>query len=360
MRTALYLVGLLALAACGEGDSKDPDTNDSTETGDSGAPPSGELGFTLEGESTGMALLFSRLEWTDTGTEFGDNLLVMDAASDLTTVAMPAIGESSYTAAFPENTEDVGAWFLPALFNDTDASLTHDSGESIAGLGPAVLLYLPNTPSEDLSTRGYGQGWNALDYLALISDAGEKFHSLSAVPLAANLAGLRAATVGGDYAGSGASEGLRLAVVPRNYGDLKKPVLAYDEELQLVDGAFSLTMDMVPPGDHVVESTKGALANAIEHMRFYMDSDESGGFTADDEVLYGACATNGRAFFQYLPLCGNLPTANSYLIFQVKPGWRTQVLVEGKEPSPLSAKEALELFILDNCPGEGTDTSEDP
>lgn len=319
------------------------DTSDTSDTGDTGG--TGNMSFSLAGEVTGTSLSLTYLNPSSVASgrlETGTQLLsvtvttenpfyvVAGAPSDDLLVEIDPTGAPGMKVAY----------YLAALFIDTDANGAINGDETVVGLSHTWLVYATGTIGADYATQGLITGWNAGTFDADPATYVGPF----GVQLAADLTTVDTLEIGGTFAAS--TSDTRLALVPNVVaGGGTVADLLYDEA---TSDTWTVTVDGIPADDHFEAEAGYSNAVALETPLVYTDDDADGGYTLGDTITAYACTDDGYLQVGYLPPPHSVASAMVLSQSGLKPGWFGKSL-DGASGHPVGASVMADVTLDDTC-----------
>ena len=320
------------------GDTGTSPTGASGTTADTGQAVVGptDITFTIMGDAVGQGVGLHAL--TVGGTLEPIPEASAHAVSDRVTLSVAAPPPEAWFSLSTAAPEEVGAIYVPTLFNDLDEDGSPEPGEVYTGLSLVLVVYLAGEGEvpEALAEIGITRGWSAVLFLGDITVN----PSLNGIPISVTER-RDTLVLSGAYDGKIAQ---RIAV--RRFDD----PLGLTTEKVLFDGplesAFTVTIDGEPPEDHLFVNEAVPMGTAIEMIGTYVDEDDSGSLTPEDTVGELLCEpVSGRPLLvMWIPQSDDL--AFTYLT-RGQWGWAAAHL-DGV-PAFYAADEVGELAV--GCPG---------
>ena len=308
------------------------------------------LTFEIEGEWEGTALDLTWFRPFDETWLVGDTLASTQVGASSVTVRVDAPSAEDLLpmdeAKFPGL---LAAFYLPAIYDDPDGDVTHDSDEYYVGVGPTWLIYLAGVVPAGFEHLGLYEGWNAYQTDTTGHSDLPVVFELDAIPLETALYANEAVTIGGssDFP---ISYSTRAALVSYAYlGGM--PVAAHHIDDWYPSSASGWTMEVSgePDEDHMMEIDDGFTAS-VELPLAYLDSDGSGGFTTADTIEGAACYEGDTVALFYLPGIVELGTAAMFQLWGMTPGWMVMAdLSEGSDPYALTPEQSEQLVFSADC-----------
>ncbi len=329
-----------------DGDT-DTDADGDTDTDtDTDTTPEGDITFNLDGEWSGQMVTLTWFDIRSVTAEtlaFGETLGTWAASADPLTVTPDAPAESEFIELDAKAAPGLmTAFYVPALFTDTDGDGLRAGSEPWTGVGSTYVVYVEGTIPAEYSASGVVAGWNDFTF----TESGISSSPATAVPLATNLTPVDTLTFGGTWGASDLKTArYGLALLPGSVftgGAVESYVVD-----QVMTDPFTATVTGDPPLDHQQELDIPGSTGALEVPVAYFDITDDNVYASGDILAHGVCFDGSQVIVSWLAPPTSLGTAYTYAATGRVVGWGIYSAGTGEA---LTGIEAAGLEITDSCP----------